>query len=88
MSNDEKYAEAFALEAAYKLSEIEAIEATYKALIATKRAEHAERYYDANEAYLLKSEADRLDRISRYYEDTAQSDYEAWAAYAEANIYS
>ena len=85
MSNDEKYAEAFALEAAYKLSEILALEATYKAEIANKRAKHAERYYDANEAYLLKSDADRLDRISSSYEDTAQSGYEAWAAYVEAN---
>lgn len=85
MSNDEKYAEAFELEAAYKLSEIEALEATYAAEIANQRAEHAERYCDANEAYLLKSKADRLDRISRYCEDQAQEDYEAWALYVEAN---
>ena len=81
MTNDEAYAEAHRLEGIMKLAEIDALEATQKAGIVRAKAELSEVYGRPMDTYLLASEADRLDRIARNYEDSAQDAYDAWAAF-------
>lgn len=85
MSNDEAYDRAHRLEGAYKLAEIQALEATQKAGIVRAKAELSEVFGQPMDTYLLTSEADRLDRIARNYEDSAQEAYDVWAAYTSEN---
>ena len=81
MNKDAEYAEAHRLEGIMLFAEVDALEATQKASIASKRAELAERFDNDKELWYLRSEADKLERFARYHEDAAQDAYDAWAAY-------
>lgn len=81
MNKDAEYAEAHRLEGAMKLAEIDALEATQKAGIVRAKSELSEVFGQPMDTYLLRAEADRLDRIARNFEDSAQEAYDVWAAY-------
>lgn len=66
-------------EAAFKLAEIDALEAQYAASIAEARARHEERYGDPMQAMILDNSAEQAALRVRELEDLAQGKYEEWA---------